>query len=139
MEFKVAVNVIFKKDGCVLLGKRIGRVGYGLWCVPGGKLEPGESLLGGARREAEEETGVKVDGLIFSSIINDPEGGTHWIHVNFVAGNLDPRPVVTEPEKFEKWEFFSPDQLPECFGPHKKIIELFFQGQKYSEMDMAGR
>ncbi len=32
----------------------------GEWCVPGGKVEPGEEILFGAMRELEEETGIKV-------------------------------------------------------------------------------
>lgn len=31
------------------------------WCVPGGRLEPGESLEHAAKREFEEETGLRVE------------------------------------------------------------------------------
>jgi predicted NUDIX family NTP pyrophosphohydrolase len=34
----------------------------GVWTIPKGEVEPGEDLLTAARREFEEETGMKVDG-----------------------------------------------------------------------------
>ena len=45
----------------VLLGKRRANAAMGgLWEFPGGKLEPGESLMGSAIREINEELGVTV-------------------------------------------------------------------------------
>lgn len=42
----------------VLLTKRADN---GLWCLPGGKMEPGESIQECCRREVLEETGLHVD------------------------------------------------------------------------------
>lgn len=48
----IGVNVILKKDDKILLGKRINIAGHGMWGVPGGHLEPGESITDGAKRES---------------------------------------------------------------------------------------
>jgi 8-oxo-dGTP diphosphatase len=44
----------------VLLVQRASSLGKGLWSLPGGKLEPGETLHQAALRELHEETGVQA-------------------------------------------------------------------------------
>lgn len=54
-----ACAVIFDdKREKVLLTKRADN---GLWCLPGGKMEPGESIQECCRREVLEETGLIVE------------------------------------------------------------------------------
>ncbi|HEY4526105.1 MAG TPA: NUDIX domain-containing protein [Candidatus Paceibacterota bacterium] len=129
---KVAINVLVVKNGKVLMGRKIGvgKVGYGTWCFPGGKLDFGESLMEGAKRELLEETGIKVSALEFSNIIDEPRasGGTHYLHINFLAKAWEGEPVVTEPDRFEKWEWFDLDSLPEeTFVSHKRFIPAYLR------------
>ncbi|MEJ2529180.1 MAG: Nudix family hydrolase [Gammaproteobacteria bacterium] len=57
----VAAAVIRNADGRVLLTKRAQHSHQGgLWEFPGGKLEPGESLGQGLRREIKEELGLEL-------------------------------------------------------------------------------
>jgi 8-oxo-dGTP diphosphatase len=42
----------------VLLVQRASAPGRGRWSLPGGKVEPGETLLEAAHRELQEETGI---------------------------------------------------------------------------------
>jgi 8-oxo-dGTP pyrophosphatase MutT (NUDIX family) len=44
----------------------------GLWVLPGGKLELGETIAGAAVREVFEETGVQVEVTGFAGIYTDP-------------------------------------------------------------------
>lgn len=53
----LGVNVAVLRDGAVLLTKR---EDFEVWCLPGGHVDPGESLAEAARREMREETGYEV-------------------------------------------------------------------------------
>jgi 8-oxo-dGTP diphosphatase len=57
--------VITRADGLLLLIKRGNEPGRGLWSLPGGRVEPGETDVAAVAREVQEETGlvVAVGGL----------------------------------------------------------------------------
>lgn len=48
------------RDRILMLQRGIDSKYPGQWCIPGGKLEPGESDINCAIRELEEETGIQV-------------------------------------------------------------------------------
>ncbi len=57
----VAVGVLLRPDGTVLLGSRPADKPWpGWWELPGGKLEPGETVLQALARELHEELGIQV-------------------------------------------------------------------------------
>ncbi len=55
------VSAAVFRDGEVLLGQRAKPPLQGLWSLPGGHIEPGETALGAAHRELLEETGVRAE------------------------------------------------------------------------------
>ena len=55
MPFGTSVAIL--KDNRVLLTKR---EDFEVWCLPGGGVDPGESIPQAAIREAREETGLTV-------------------------------------------------------------------------------
>lgn len=56
----VGVGAIVVREGKVLLVKRAAAPSRGLWAIPGGSLELGETLQRGAEREILEETGIRI-------------------------------------------------------------------------------
>jgi 8-oxo-dGTP diphosphatase len=57
----VAAGLILRRDGKLLLGQRPeGKPWAGWWELPGGKLEPGETVLQALARELDEELGIQV-------------------------------------------------------------------------------
>jgi 8-oxo-dGTP diphosphatase len=53
----IGVNVAIFQDGKVLLTKRRD---FKVWCLPGGEVDNGETLVEAAKREAREELGLEV-------------------------------------------------------------------------------
>lgn len=127
---KVAVNVFIIKNNRLLLGQRKNTAGDGDWGLPGGHLEFMERLEDGAKRELEEETGLKANKLSFLHMINDPrtEDNSHYLHIDFLAESVEGEPKLVEPNKCYEWKWFDFDDLPEnIFLGHKKSIKAFFE------------
>jgi 8-oxo-dGTP diphosphatase len=58
---RVAVGVVLRGDGAVLLADRPGARAYtGYWEFPGGKIEPGESIEQALARELAEELAITI-------------------------------------------------------------------------------
>jgi len=48
------------------------RTDNGMWCLPGGMIEAGESVAEGCEREVWEETGLKVRVIRLTGVYSDP-------------------------------------------------------------------
>jgi ADP-ribose pyrophosphatase YjhB (NUDIX family) len=48
------------------------RADNGLWCLPGGMIDPGESVAEGCEREVFEETGLQVRVVRLTGIYSNP-------------------------------------------------------------------
>lgn len=86
-----ASAAVFKPDGTVLLGARRAGPYSGVFSLPGGLVETGETLEEAALREVEEETGVRGEIVAFNGwreVINrDGEGRVHrhYVIASFAA------------------------------------------------------
>lgn len=98
------VGVAVVSDGRLLLVKRGREPGKGLWAVPGGKVELGETLTEAGRREVREETGldVEVGEVVWAgeSIGPGPTPAWHYVLVDFLGrpagGDLSPQDDAAE-------------------------------------------
>lgn len=101
----------------------------GLWAVPGGMVEVGETLTTSALRELREETGL--DGTIsrllgvFDSRIWKSQLKSQLYHVIFEVTVLDGMPVVTN--EATDWGFFGADKLPSLSPGHSQRVPFLFK------------
>ncbi|MFV0296106.1 MAG: NUDIX hydrolase [Hyphomicrobiaceae bacterium] len=60
---KLAASAAIFRDGRILLGERGKGAMAGYWSLPGGHVEPGETVREAARREVQEETAIDAEIL----------------------------------------------------------------------------
>ena len=81
----VGVGGVIFKDGLVLLAKRGQDPGKGLWTLPGGVVELGETLVKALKREIWEELSITIEvcGLVrlLDRIIYDEENRVRFHYV----------------------------------------------------------
>ena len=112
---KVGTGVLIIKDNCILLGKRKVEVGNGMYALPGGSLEEGESLEECAIREVKEETNLTLDSV--EKIGQESDAENYLCHYFKAYLDNDSELENVEPDKSGDWEWYSVDALPEpLFG-----------------------
>ena len=85
-EPKIGVSaVVFNTSGCILLIKRNKAPALGLWSIPGGRHEAGESLQEACRREVFEETGLSVDVQDIVAVVERRIESFHYVVIDFIA------------------------------------------------------
>lgn len=106
----------------VLLVKRKFEPFKGMWVVPGGFVEEGETVEEAARREALEETGVKVKLVKLVGVYSDPKRDPRGnISVAFIAKPLSGKLKGDVEVEDVKW--FNLDELPPLGFDHAKMID----------------
>lgn len=113
----VGVGVlIFDEDDRVLLGLRKGKHAEGMWGLPGGHLEGGESFEQCAKREVEEETGILLpDDILYWTTVNTVyhTEGKHYVVILMVVRCPNGQDAeIVEPKKCEEWVWASWDDMP---------------------------
>jgi len=92
--------VVFDERGRILLVRRGGSPGKGLWSLPGGKLEPGERIFEAAARELKEEVGIDAEPvavLDVNELIVRRPGGELAYHYVLVCVLAKPRSLDVKP------------------------------------------
>lgn len=84
---KLVVGCVAEWNGKILLCRRAIEPGYGLWTLPAGFMENGESSMQAARRETSEEACARVEIDELFSLINLPR--INQVHLFYRARLLD--------------------------------------------------
>jgi 8-oxo-dGTP pyrophosphatase MutT (NUDIX family) len=97
-----AASVALFREDYVLLIQRAHKPAQGLWTLPGGRLEPGETSEQAARRELTEETGFTADRLLPVRRISVGEVGGLTLDV-FVATDFSGAPAFSDEVANHRW------------------------------------
>ena len=79
---------------------------FGYYNGLGGKVEPGEDVAAGMRREIREEAGLECSALDFAGTISWPgfgRGGENWFGFLFRIPEYTGRPLAGNPEGSLHW------------------------------------
>jgi 8-oxo-dGTP diphosphatase len=88
------VGAVCINDGTLLLIQRGQPPAQGMWSLPGGRVEPGESAVDAVVREVREETGLDVRVIReVGTVVRDAPGGNRYVIEDFlVAMTRDSEP-----------------------------------------------
>ena len=112
---QVAVGAIVIKDGRVLLVKRSQPPSEGLWAIPGGRGELGETLQQAAEREIVEETGLTIragDPVYTFDVIERDDAGRirfHYVIVDLMADYISGELNASDDASEARW--VTPEEL----------------------------
>jgi len=123
MTVRAGVGVVIRGEGDTILLEK--RRDCGWWGLPGGRVEPGESLVEAAVREVREETGLTVEVThlvgVYSSpvgrIVTYPDNGDVVQLIDVVVGARVLSGELICSHESEELRFFAPSQLPEQIVP----------------------
>jgi len=135
---RVGVGVFVIREGKFLMGLRKGSLDAGKWGLPGGHLEWKEEWDVCGCREITEESGCKIANIRFLSVTNDifKEENKHYVTLFLTSDWVSGEPEVKEPDKCEKWDWFTFTDLPDNLSlPIKNLVE----GRKHSHELMSER
>jgi ADP-ribose pyrophosphatase YjhB (NUDIX family) len=109
---QLAVSASIFRDDKVLLVRRARSPGKGIYSLPGGRVEFGESLHTAVHREIDEETGVKIAivGLAgWREVLPAAGGGGHYVIMSFAARWIGREPHLNDELDDFRWR--APDTL----------------------------
>ncbi|QVD49220.1 nicotinamide-nucleotide adenylyltransferase, NadM family / ADP-ribose pyrophosphatase [Xanthomonas phage vB_XciM_LucasX] len=138
-------DAVVTYSGHVLLVRRRAEPGKGLWALPGGFVNPKESIYDSCIRELREETRLRIPASILKGslkakeVFDHPDRSlrgrtiTHAFHFHFAAGELPPVKGGDDADK-ARWVPISEvlEMGPRLYEDHLDIIE-FFLGQTASQ------
>jgi 8-oxo-dGTP diphosphatase len=127
--------VVLNATGQVLLVRRSVAPKKGLWCLPGGFLELGESPEAGALRELAEETGLNatIDGLLGVTNVPNSDYGT-VLMIGYLVEEYEGRLQPGDDADAIGW--FDVDALPPiAFDSHERFIRLVTEENARLEAD----
>ena len=125
---ELTVDAIIEiQNGIVLIERKYPPSG---WAIPGGFVDPGESLLEAVKREAKEETNLDIEVIdlfhIYSKPWRDPRGDTvsavyYCKATGIPKGGDDAAEAVV----------FTENNLPSSIAfDHREILQQFFNWKK---------
>jgi 8-oxo-dGTP pyrophosphatase MutT (NUDIX family) len=119
------VTAALVREGRVLLVHRSpNRRAYpGVWDLPGGHIEPGETELAALTREMHEELGVQIAAVSAIRLCRLAAGrGAESVRLSaWLVGEWQGTPTNVAPDEHDEIRWFQPEELPplahELLGP----------------------
>lgn len=129
----VGAGALVHRRDTVLLVKRANPPAQGMWAIPGGLVELGESVQDAATREVEEETGLKVqvEGLldVQTDIHRDRAGRLeyHYILVDYLAKPIGGTETLNSESSAYGWFTWKQTRRLQSTNGTKVVLDNYFR------------
>jgi len=132
----LVIELIDRPDRPIVLIERLNEP-YG-WALPGGFVDYGESVETAARREAWEETGLRVTLIDLLGVYSDPlrDPRQHTLSVVYVAtaiGEPDAGDDAKTLKVVPSWELSTPQCLDQLCFDHSRIVQDYWRYRHYGD------
>ncbi|MCH4091305.1 NUDIX hydrolase [Acetobacter sp.] len=111
---RVGCGAAIFRNGQLLLVKRKRNPEAGYWGLPGGKVDPYETITNTAAREIDEELGIRIQAPELLCVVDqiDRAGEQHWVAPVFLVETFIGEPAIREPEALAGMGWFDLSSLP---------------------------
>jgi 8-oxo-dGTP diphosphatase len=105
----LAVSAAIIRDGHVLIVQRARSPALGIWTLPGGVVESGETLAEALKREVMEETGLTIEPVAlagFREVVardGDTRVARHFVIMCFASRWIEGEPRLNEELSEARW------------------------------------
>lgn len=127
----VSADILIIRNGKVLLGlftKEWSYEGKPTYGLPGREINFGETFSQTIERNIEEELGCKLLDHSIIAVNANYAFDNHYIGIGATA-TIEGEPQVTKSKDWQKWEWFSLDELPtNLFPPAQNLINSYKSG-----------
>ena len=111
----LAVSAAILRDGKVLVVRRARAPANGVFSLPGGVVEAGETLTEAVKREIDEETALAIDPVALAGyrevVARDADGKVerHFVILPFAARWIAGEPELNE--ELSEWQWVDPAEV----------------------------
>ena len=128
--FAMGTSVYAERDGEILILKRALGALSGSWYLPGGALDPGETIEQCAIRELREEAGLVPDGpLELIGLIQMPLYGRELFIASYACSCAESDVVLSDEHSDQRWipaaryrgEFFAEENVARIEAANERV------------------
>jgi ADP-ribose pyrophosphatase YjhB (NUDIX family) len=134
----LAVSAAIIRDGKVLVARRARGPALGVWTMPGGVVEAGETLVEALKREIMEETGMTIEPVALAGhreVLVREDGGRlsrHFVILCFASRWIAGEPTLNDELDDARW--LRPSELA-GLKTTEGLAEII--AQAFERMEMA--
>ena len=105
----LAVSAAIIRDGRILIAQRARGPALGVWTLPGGVVEAGETLIEALKREVHEETAITIEPVALAGhrevVVRDDGGrvSRHFVILCFATRWIAGEPQLNEELAEARW------------------------------------